>query len=353
MATASEEKRELEKHIKESGGYKKEGDDLAASEFFNERKQQLIKGRQNIVNQDIENVWRAADRAYIPHNLVATGNQVFASNDELGWRSLPITLGKTDDWQEDSVPVNPYIKIQTALGILIDRNPNAVFKAFAKQFEGASKIHSELYKRNWDIANSKEQLKVIILNGAKYGVIAGVTSVLKIQRNVRDLVEYFPSNPSKNKYEKRNIEIYDDVYRWALNPWTTWFDDKAKPGDPFSLNDWMRFKDFSWERFREQFGYLQNFKFIKPQDIVGDDLHTQESSQPTVREGKLKNNVVRLWFYENLERDMFYVESDDGIVLINEPIPHLPRNKRLSSYSLPWHITYSHSALLHIPLSHR
>ena len=331
MPTQTQIKDELEKHKEDRKAYKKEGEDFVSSEFFENRKKELQKARQNILGVDLEEIWRAADRAYVPHTLKTAKQKGFASDDELGWRSVPITLGTETEWQEDSVPTNPYVKIQTALAILVDRNPRGVFKAHAKKFEQASLIHKELYNRNWDVANSKEQLKLVILNGAKYGVITGFTSPLKIQRNGRNLIEYFPENPKNNKYEDIVNVVYDDVYRWALNPWLCWFDDMARPGDVFSVNDWLRYKDFSWDRIKEIFKGFKNFKFVIPKQITEpDEQRGKEKPERSTRE------MIRLWYYENLSRDMFYVQTDDGVVLINEPIPREPKNKRLSCWVAPW-----------------
>lgn len=323
MATAQKEKKSLEEHIARAEGYKQEGDDKEASTFFNKRKTQLITARQNILGMNIENLWRSADKAYVPHTLKTAGKRVFASDDELGWRSIPVTLGTSDDWQEDSVPPSPYVKVQTALSILIDRNPEAVFKAFAKKFEQSSLLHSELYKRNWDVAKSKQMLKVLILNGAKYGIITGMTKPLKIQRKVNDI-----------DGESEVVTLYDDVYRWALNPWNCWFDDMAKPGDSFSLNDWIYYKDFSWERAREQFSHLANWKFVKPKAQKSGG--TEEEKKGVERPDMQRENLVRIWYYENLERDMFYIETDDKVTLVNAPIPREPKNKRLSCWVAPW-----------------
>jgi len=332
VAEATEEKKDLEKQITKALEYVLEGDDKVAHDFFITRKAELQKARQDVLGVNMETIWRSADKAYVPHQLKTGGKKVFASDDELGWRSIQTILRTTGDWQEDSVSPDPYVKIQTALAILVDRNPKAVFKAAAKKYEQSAILHSELYKRNWEIAHSKEQLRVLVLNGAKYGILTGMTAPLKIQRKVRNLVEFDPKNPNNNKYEEQMVTIYDDVYRWALNPWTCWFDDMAKPGDPYSLNDWMRYKDYSWERFREQFQGLKGFQFVKPkeQPALSEGSDTEQTKKLT------RKSIVRLWFYENLEQDRFYIETDDGIVLVNEPIPHLPKNKRLSCWVAPW-----------------
>lgn len=320
----------LESNKKNAGSYKV-GDDQKSHEFFISRKRELLEGRKNVLGVNLENLWKAADTAYVPHELkIGGGKKVLVSDDELGWRSQPVILGRTDDWQENSAPTNPYVKVQTALALMVDRNPEAVFKALVSRYEASNNLHAELYKRNWDFAQSKQMLKVMVLNGAKYGVLAMHTAPLKVEHKVRDIVGI--NKDGSNKYEETVAQVYDDVYRWALDPWECWFDDMARPGDRFSMNDWQRRKDYSWEKFVERFEDFPNFKYIQPKKISQGDEEEEGDSAPKIQQ----KHVVRLWFYENLARDMFYVEDDQGIVLINEPIPAQPKNKMLSCSVAPW-----------------
>lgn len=331
MPTNIIQKKEKEiKKAKEALQYTAKGADLEALNFYKNRREELQAARKTVSKGKLEELWRGADDAYVPHTLKASGKKVFASDDELGWRSTQIVLG-TDDWQEKSIATNPYVKIQTALGILIDRNPKAVMKGLKKEYEGASVLHSHLHLRNWDVADSKQQLKVAILNGSKYGIICGRTFPLKVQRKVKNLTHFDPKDPSKNEYEEVEQVYYNDVFREALNPWHCWFDDMAKPGHRFSMNDWTWFKDYDYDRVKEQFGHLEAFKYIKPRQKTKAESGEEQSTDQPPRE-----NLVKLWFYENLTRDTFFVMSDDEVVLVNEPLPRDPRNKRLSCWVAPW-----------------
>lgn len=312
--------------------FKPSDEEKAAIVFFTDRQQELKESR---VKKGIEDIWRAADKAYEPHTISETkGKKVFASDDELGWRSKSVVLGADDNWQEDSVPPNPYVKIQTALGIIVDRNPAGVFTPGSKKYQARTQLIENLYKRSWEIAKSKQQLKLYVFNLAKYGFSVGRTYPLKIARDVRDLTEYNAEDTSKNKYEKSTQTYYDDVFRENLNPWNVWIDDASTPGNPWSANDCMWFKDYSKDKFNEVFGHLQNAKFIIPTDLAPySENSTGDDAKRITKEG------VRVWFYENLSRDCFYVEAEIGserIPLVNEPIPRSPRNKKLSLWWSHW-----------------
>lgn len=330
---------DLEKEIKEqrknSGGYRKSSADRAAFDFVVARLDYLKQYRKNL---GIEEIWQAADRAYIPHKIKASSKRtVFVSDDELGWRSSPIDLVGEDNWQEESVPPNPYIKIQTALGIIVDQNPSAVLEPGAKIYENNRALVKNLYERSWDIAYSKTALlKPLTFNTAKYGMGVGRTYPLNITRDVRDLIKYDAANPSKNKYEDVQQTYFNDVFRESLSPWDVWFDDASIIGNPHSTNDAVYFKDYDWMKLKRNFGHLKNFKYIVPTERVVNDEGKIVDSETATGANNQSKLMERVWFYENLEMDLLFIFTESGIVLVNEPLPQKPKNKRLSVWYTIW-----------------
>ncbi len=317
LSTALEYKTKLDERIKETPTFEITPEQEASKDYFKSRKEELILHRKN---KGIEEIWKAADKAYVPHTLKAKkGKKVLASNDETGWRSSLVSLGKDDDWKEDSVPPNPYIKIQTALGIIVDRNPTAVFNPGAKKYEKNTNLMENLYHRSWEIAKSKSVLlKPFVLNLGKYGMGVGRTFPLTIERTRRN----------GNKYTE-----YDDIFRENLNPWDVWFDDAAIVGNPFSVNDGMYYKDYAWDKFEEQFGHLDNAKYVKPKQQI---FNSESRKLEAAEEGKVSKYQIRVWFYENVARDWFYVETECGIPLVDDELPKTDKNKKLSIWSAPW-----------------
>lgn len=321
--------KDFKEHKKKAIGYKLSGDDKQAHDFFISRKDELIQHRQNL---GVEEIWRAADKAYQPYQTKTKKKGVLVSDDELGWRSTKQVLGSDDDWMEDSISPNPYVKIQTALGIIVDRNPSGVFRPGKKKFVNNTALIEDLYKNTWVVGHSKSALlKPFVFNQAKYGVGVGRTYPLKINRNVSDLVQYNPNGPSK--YQDVNFTYYDDVFRESLSPWQCWFDDSGSIGNPFSFNDNIWYKDYSWRRFVEVFGHLPNFSSVMP---INQILTKEQKETEEVGDKNISKFQIRVWFYENLELDRLFVETNDGVVLINEPLPQRPKNKHLSLYSAPW-----------------
>lgn len=334
MATPLAIKKEMLRQASEAKTYKRTPEEKAADEMFTARRDFLKEYRMGL---GVEEIWKAADKAYIPHRITAsTGKKVLVSDDELGWRSAPIDLNRDDNWQEDSVPPNPYIKIQTALGIIVDQNPTAVLSAGAKKYEKNTILVKHLYETSWEIAHSKEaMLKPFVFNQAKYGIGIGRTFPLEITKTVRDLKKYNPEG--KSIYKEVKQTYYDDIFRESMSPWTVWLDDATKIGNPFSCQDVVYYKDYDWHEFELQFGHLANFKkYCKPEMRVLTEENELRSFERGTDDNKQAKYQTRVWFWESFRLDLLFIKTDDGIVLVNEPLPQTPKNKKLSIYFAPW-----------------
>lgn len=338
MPKALDLKKDLEEKQKfsEANKYKRTSNDKAADEMFEDRKQYLQLHRKST---GIEDIWKSADIAYVPHKVSSQKKKTtLVSDDELGWRSRPVVLGSEDEWQEDSVPPNPYIKIQTALGIIVDNNPSAVMSPKTKKYQNNNLLIKNLYEDSWDTAMSKKvMLKPFVFNAAKYGMGVGRTYPLTITRTVRDLKKYVPEDTKKNEYSTQDFTYFNDVFRESLSPWNVWFDDCAEVGNPFSTNDVVYYKDYDWLKFERNFGHLQNFKYVKPTErVLGSEGQDEKSAEVGEGEGKNSKIQERVWFWENLDMDLLFIKTESGVVLVNEPLPQSPKNKRLSVYCAPW-----------------
>src|SRR3990167_4923425 len=104
MSTPLQVKKDIEERISKKQTYRKSTEDKAAYDMVEDRVASLKEKRKN---SGIEEIWKAADKAYIPHKIgEKKGKKVLVSDDELGWRSSPVNLTAEDSWQEESVPPN-------------------------------------------------------------------------------------------------------------------------------------------------------------------------------------------------------------------------------------------------------
>ncbi|MCK9370407.1 hypothetical protein M0R04_10905 [Candidatus Dojkabacteria bacterium] len=304
------------------------------------RIEQLKDNRKDHYGVDLDDLWAEADRDYAPHRLNSTGKRYVVTDEDKGWRGALVRLGSSD-WQSDIAQSNPFVKIQTALSILVDQNPSGVFTPVLKKFQATTELIHQLYKRSWEVARSKSQLKLFIFNLTKYGWAIGRTFPLKLVRTVKVLKVLNPDDPSKNEYEEKKVVDYDDVMRENLDPRNTWIDDMTRPNDYDSMNDWCYRKVYTMEQAKKEFGKYKFWKYVKPGGTLDETLtdNAKKSDKDTVRD-----DLVEAYFYENLARDLFYVEFN-GVPLVIEPLPVSNYNgsKKLSCWHTYWNIRHAES----------
>ena len=288
----------------------------------------------------IEDLWRDGDRDYQPHRLKLTGkkgNKKLEQDEVKGWASTFSKIGASN-WQSDIAQPNPYKKIQIALSILVDQNPSGIFTPASKKFQATTELIKQLYERSWEKARSKEQLKLFIFNLCKYGWATARTYPLRITRKVKELKDFNQENPDKSVYEEREVIEYNDIFRENLDPWNVWIDDMAKPNDPMSVRDWSWRKVYSMDKAKEEFGAWKNFKYVKAGGIVTDKIEDDKSLSKKYTE----KDLVEVYFYENVVKDMFTVEIG-GVPVIMTPLPisDSQGHKKLSLWQTYWTLRHA------------
>ena len=307
-------------------------------QFVKDRILQLQEVRQMQYGINIEKIWDEADRDYIPHRLKTRGKKVIVEDEDKGWRGVMVELGKSN-WQSDISKPNPFIKIQTALSILVDQNPTGVFTPTTKKYESTSTLIKQLYQRSWEYAKSKQQLKLFIFNLAKYGWAIGRTYPLKITRKVKELVEYNEDNPEQSVYKEKEIIEYNDIMRDNLDPRNCWIDDMTRPNNEFSIRDWAWRKVYAMNSAQEEFGKYPNWKYVKSGGITSEKITgSKGQSEKQFKE----KDLIEIYFYENRIKDLFYVIAN-GIPVIMESLPISDANglKRLSCWQTYWTIRHA------------
>ena len=313
-------------------------------EFAVERINQLQKNRTNHYGTDLDKLWAEADRDYVPHRLKTRGKKAMVTDENLGWRSSTVTLG-SPDWQSDVSQANPYIKIQTALSILVDQNPSAVLTAANKKYQATTEIMKQLYSRSWEVAGSKPELKKFVFNLAKYGWAAGRTFPLRQMRKVKVLKEYNNEDPEKSVYEEKEIVEYDDVMRENLDVRNVWLDDMARPNSRRSLNDWAYRKVFDFEDFKEEFAKYNRTKLVLPGGNTQEVISKAERGAQKDRDEVSKKRIEVL-YYENKSKDLYMVIAGaNKVPIIIDPLPVAEQKgtKKLTLWHTYWNIRHSES----------
>ena len=305
--------------------------ELGNIEFFKHRKTQLQEARQNHFGTDIEAKWRMADKDYEPRLLDEGRDRKKKLVENERTETSSYVSMEHDEWRSKVAGMNPYIKIQSALSIILDRIPEAVFNPESQQYEASTKLLESLYKRTWADGKLQTELqwRKFIFNLAKYGWAVGRRYHRKEIRKVDHIVSY-DALTGEYETQKGLMKDFDDVYFENMSPWSTWIDEMAKPDDALSVKDWMWKRVYSWDEF--QTTPLAKFpaaKFITPRG--GSDTGEEEDKGLSERQ-YVGDKYVEVYFYENRPKDLFVAEINN--VYVVTPLPY--EHKQLSLLHTYW-----------------
>jgi len=318
-----------EENKTEKKPYAPEGDEKNILDHLELRIPVLKQTKKKIINDiDFEQIMKDADREYQPHSLRekrTSSSNVMLVQDEVkglrGSRIVPITGKEGSEWRSDVSEPTLLVKIQTAISILVDQNPEAVFKAVLKKYKPTSAIANAIWKRSWNIARSKEQLKLFIFDLAKYGWAVGRTYPRIVQREKEILIELDVEHPEKNKYKKVTITEFNDIYREKLDPYRTWIDDMTNLTDPWSLDDWYFEMDFSKDAFDLEFGQYENADKVTFGQKTSEATSDEEDGDNEQK--KQRTDLITVGFYESKKKDLYAIYSPkDKVVIYASPLPN-------------------------------
>jgi hypothetical protein len=315
-------------------------------QFVLKRIPQLQQARSNQYGSNLDQIWRDADRDYVPHRIKPKGTKAIVTDEDKGLRGAVVPLG-SNDWQSDISQGNVFIKIQSALAILIDQNPTGVFTPTTKKYQATTELMRQLYQRSWDYAKSKQQLKLFVFNCSKYGWAIGRTYPLRIVRKVKVLKEFNQDKPDDSVYEDKEIVEYNDIMRENLDPRNAWIDDMTKPNNQFSMRDWCWRKVYAMDAAEEEFGGYDNWKYVKAGGNVGETVNasTTATASGGTNTPYQEENLVEILFYENRLKDLFMVIAN-GVPVIIAPLPIADSKglKKLSCWQAYWNVRHSECA---------
>ena len=307
----------------------------------------LKQTKQSIIgNIDFEQIMRSADDEYQPTNLsekAGKSGNIMLVQDEIkglrGSRIVPFGSGADDEaWRSDLSEPTLFVKIQTALSVIINQNPEAFFKATSPKFKKTTSLAKSLWKRNWAISNAKDQWSMFIFNLAKYGWSVGRTYPRQERFKVQILDELDVDSPDKNKYKETDITQFNDVYRETLDPYRTWIDDMTNLTDPWSTKDWYFEKDYTIDDFREggQFFQYKNAEFVKATGRLYNEADS-DKGRPNQQTDE-RTDVVTVGFYECTGiKDLYCIWiPKQNLPLFISPLPN--DDKNLSLFWTYWNM---------------
>lgn len=322
---AKENLKPLEDQTKSSKpGYNPEGDELKVWQQFRLRKAELLTSRGNVYGLNIDAEMRRFDRMYFRR-------QADIPSSELDPNQKPIAIN------------NAFGKVQAALSILIDRNPEYILNERNPKYSANRELIKQLAQASFKNTNSLGQFKLSVFNAARRGWMIGRT----FNRQLIHKARFAKSIDSlgKIKYEERMVTKMDDVMYMNFNNFNTWIDEQTKPEDFLSTRDWMWREVWHIDDVRRTFPEkdFPNMKFVQAggntESVINASIDSQISSQEsgtlTTSQANNKRGLTELYFYENQYDDWFIIEIN-GVMVVWEPLPQ--NNKRLSCVYAPWNL---------------
>lgn len=292
-------------------GYNPEGDEKKVFDQYLRRKKEMTSSRKNVHGLNIDEQMRRFDVNYFN-------------------RTADIPASELDPDQKPIAINNAFGKIQAALGILVDRNPDVILDERNPKFSANRELIRALAKASWRNTNSLGQFKLSIFNAAKRGWFVGRTFNKKLVHEARFATSV--DDKGKVAYETSMITKMDDIAYINLDNHNAWIDEEARPEDMFSARDGMHREVWHIDKVKQVFpeSEFPNMKYVREGGNVmerpdGDQTPTDGTSSAQARE--LKKGMTELYFYENQYDDWFIIEIN-GVMVVWEPLPQ--DHKRLS-----------------------
>lgn len=301
-------------------GYTPTGDEYKVFEQWKRRKNELLNSRTNVQGINIDTEMRKWDTNYF--NRVAD-----------------IPASELDPDQKPVAICNAYGKVQSALGILIDRNPEITLEETNPRYSANRELMKNLAKQSWRNTNSLGQFKLSIFNAAKRGWFAGRTYNRVLKGNAKYLTEV--DEKGKKTYREDECVKMDDVAYQNLNNYNVWIDEEALPEDFYSIRDWQWREVWHIEKIRKLFpeDEFPNMKFVQEGGDTRETIYNSSQNTSANNSGNeskvMKKGMTEVFFYENQYDDWFIVEIN-GVMVVWEPLPQ--NSKRLSLVTGYWNL---------------
>jgi len=307
-------------------GYVPEGDELKVFDQYKGRKNELLNSRRNVYGIDIDQKMRDLDKQYFN-------------------READIPASELDPDQKPVAINNAFGKVQAALGILIDRNPEITVEESSPKYSANRELIKGLAKSSWKNTNSLGQLKLSIFNQAKRGWFVGRTYHMKLKHDARfveSVIKDEKTGKETIKYETKQITKVDDISYMNLNNFNVWLDEQTLPENFYSTRDWMWREVLYIDDLKKMFPESEypNMKYVKSggntQDTINGSSDKTQAQANSSNEGKAtKVGMTEVFFYENQYDDWFIVEIN-GVMVVWEPLPQ--NSKRLSCVYGYWNL---------------
>jgi|GEM_PF-1640141 len=303
---------------KENGSnYSPTGTEGKVHKQYLRRKQEILQSRTNVSGINIDQKMREWDKNYFN-------------------RDADIPPAEVDVDQRPIAINRAYGKVQTALGILVDRNPTYVLNENIAKFRGNREIIRALANASWKNSNSLGQFKLSVFNCAKRGFFVGRT-YNRIIANMGRFPKTMESN-GRIRYESRLVTHMDDIGYVNLDNRNVWIDEAARPEDMYSIRDWAWREVWHIDDIKATFPLAEfpNMRYVHSGGNTQETIYgssQSEGNMSVTQAREHKKGMTEIFFYENYKTDWFIIEIN-GVMVVWEPLPQY--HKRISLVTGLW-----------------
>ena len=271
-----------------------------------------------------------------PYDKTGKSRTIEATWDYCDYVSLPHKYSHPEmrDWMADSSVPIVMAKMDTALSILVSKNPEVELTARQKKWELKTKILTNLYDCSWDKGHGRQQLIKFIFGGLKYGFQPAREYHRYFSEEREELVGYDPET-MKRTYEKKHKVIHDEAYLECLPIRDCWFDWRAKPYDEDSIRGWMWKVEYDKSTYDKEYPVTKypNAPYVIPsQSSVTDTYANKDLLKET---DNVDVDKITLYFVENKENNTFQI-TDKSVMLYEGKL----MNGELSCVTWMWRIRH-------------
>lgn len=285
--------------------YKPSAEERARVTFLQDRFQEIELAEKNKGLRDNLAKW---NKLYKPHKFAKTGMK---------------------DWQSNSSKNLSFTKVQTALAVLIENNPQFQYFARTNQDKPMLLVWKYLMEYIDDVGKATAKLKQFAFNQLKDGTGVGQVYWKHDTRKVKYQTEYDPETDVA-KYEDAVVEDFNNPYWTVLERKDVYIDEKARTWNPYGehpVRDWFKIVIYDKDGFDKRFPKEKypNAEFVKSGGELA--MNTEGTDKTLLQIGKDEYVVA---FYESKPEDQFSIMSADGVLLKDIPLPY--RHKQLSIF---------------------
>lgn len=234
-----------------------------------------------------------------------------------GWRPPK----KPDDWQSNIVPPFTTTIVERILAEIVDQTMQPKILGRGPEDVPRAKVVSYIKDYTWEIGDGDLEL----YSGLKQALVLGNTvwqDDYWQDRRIVKVLKKFDMEKNKEKYVKKEIYDFDDVYGECVNLRNFFLDDMASSINRgrFKANDCIRRYIMNHDTFMEtfkgsifdQFGAVQ---YVEP----GGDLNHYQFYKPP--EGIDKGSQIEVLFYWGRRPDKLIIVAND-VVIRDGPSPY-------------------------------